>query len=457
MSFVVSLLFVSIFLAEYVAMKLGFESRYISLIPELLSAIIVLVIVGQALVRRRWQQPIKYVVVLVVLVLTCLIGAVAETESPGTVIAGLRDYFKFLPLFFLPAVVHFSKRDLYLIIGTFMFLAAIEVPIAFYQRFVEFAYAMHTGDPIRGTVTTSSSLSIVLCMAVAVVMTLYVNRKLTFVIAAIMFVYFAAPTAINETKATLFLMPIATLGPFLLARHVKDKWKRAVPVLILCGCGVIAFTVVYNTLIQNRWWGGAEQIGDFFAQGHVRYYLYRGVSGDSPPDVVGRLDSIILPINILSNDWMQLMFGLGPGNVSPAFLPGMEGAYYLQYKDFGVGMTSMGNLVWELGLVGVVVYACLFFFIWRDSRFVSRSNSTVKWMGEWWSACTLILALAMFYKHILILNETGYMLFFFAGVIAALRVDAQDAESAETTGVRAAPVKLKLAGAGDYSAGQADY
>lgn len=445
MSILVCFLFTSIFLAEYVALKLGLETPYVALIPEVMSVVFALILVGRGLVSRQWQQPIKYVVVFAILILVCLIGAVAETVSPGTLVAGLRDYFKYLPLFFLPAVVPFGKRDLYLIIGCFLFLAAIQVPLAFYQRFVEFAHAMHTGDPITGTVTTSSSLTMTLCIAIAVVMTLYVNRKLTFPIAGLLFCYFAAPTAINETKATLLLLPIATLGPFLLSKNVKNKWKRSVPVLVLCGFGVIGFTVVYNVLIEARWWGGAQQIGDFFSEGHVQYYLYRGASGDGPPDVVGRLDSIIFPISLLSDDWMQLIFGLGPGNVSPAFLPGMEGEYFETYKGYGVGMTSMGNLVWELGLVGVAVYACLFFFIWRDARFVSGSDSALKWMGDWWSACTLILFLGLFYKHILILNETGYLLFFFSGYIASLRVAASHRQEAQDEPVQRR-VKLKLAG-----------
>jgi len=449
MKYVVSFLFVSIFLAEYVTRKIGLESRYVGLIPELMSAIFVLVLVGQSLVSRSWRQPKKYIVMLVALVLTCLIGAVAETVAPGTLVAGLRDYFKYLPLFFLPAAVRFSKRDLYFIIGTFMFLAALQVPLAFYQRFVEFAYAMHTGDPITGTVTTSGVLSIILCIAVAVVMTLYVNRKLTFPVAAVLFVYFAAPTSINETKATLFLLPIATLGPFVLAHDVERRWKRAVPVFVLFACGIVGFVVVYNALIQARWWGGAEQIGDFFAGGHVEYYLYRGASGDEAPDVVGRLDSIILPVNILSQDWMKLIFGLGPGNVSPAFLPGMEGAYFEKYKDFGVGMTSIGNLVWELGLVGVLVYGMLFFFFWRDARYLAKSGSNLKWLGEWWSTCTIILAISLFYKHILVLNETGYLLFFFAGVVASLRMGAQQDEATEDMVERPAPVRIRLAGVPD--------
>jgi len=453
MKVLISLLLVSIFTLEYLAVKLGVISRYLTLVPDIFSLVILLLVIGRSLVSKRWQQPVKYRILLIAFILIWMVSAVAESVAPGVLINGMRDYFKFFPLLFLPAVYQFSNRDLVTIIGTFLLLAAVQVPIAFYQRFVQFAGSMHTGDPITGTVTTSSALTIVLCMAIAAVMTLYVNRKINFSIAAMLFVYFVAPTTINETKATIILMPIATIGPFLLVRGVTDKWKKVVPVLVLCTVGVVAFVAVYNTLIEARWWGGGHQLGAFFTEGHAENYLYRGVSGDAPPHIIGRLDSIVLPVSILSDNWMQLLFGLGPGNVSPAFLPGMEGEYFEQYREYGVTITSVGKLIWELGILGVLAYACFFIYMWRDARFLAKSNMDMKWLGEWWSVCTLIVALGLFYKNILNFNEIAYLMFFFTGVVAAQRMQAHSevVGSSEIAKTReASKPKLVLAGRPTY-------
>ena len=157
MKVLISLLLVSIFTLEYLAVKLGVISRYLTLIPDMLSVIILLLVIARSLVSKRWQQPVKYRILLVAFILIWMVSAVAESVAPGVLINGMRDYFKFFPLLFLPAVYQFSSRDLVTIIGTFLFLVAVQVPIAFYQRFVQFAGSMHTGDPITGTVTTSTS------------------------------------------------------------------------------------------------------------------------------------------------------------------------------------------------------------------------------------------------------------------------------------------------------------
>jgi len=453
MNALIGLLLVSIFTLNYFALHLNVISRYFTLIPDLLSGVILLLVIGRSLVSKRWQQPVKYRILLVVFTLAWLVSAVAESVAPGVLINGMRDYFKFFPLLFLPAVYHFSNKDLVTIIGTFLLLVAVQVPIAFYQRFVQFAGSMHTGDVVTGTVTTSSALTIVLCMAIAIVMILYVNRKISFALAAVLFVYFVAPTTINETKATIILMPIATLGPFLLVQDVTNKWKRLVPVVVLCAIGIVGFVAVYNVLIEARWWGGAHQIGAFFTEGHAENHLYRGVSGDNPPHVVGRLDSIILPVSILSENWMQLMFGLGPGNVSPSFLPGMEGEYFEQYKEFGVTKTAVAKMIWELGIVGLAIYGFFFFYMWRDARFLSKSKTDMKWLGEWWSVCTLIITLGIFYKNILNFNEVAYLMFFFTGVVAAQRMQVHgevDGSSGIAKTKEASKAKLVLAGRPTY-------
>jgi hypothetical protein len=346
-----------------------------------------------------------------------MIGAIAEMVSPGPLISGVREYFKFLPLLFLPAVYEFSDKQLKVLLGTFLFMAALQVPLAFYQRFVQFSHMMHTGDPITGTVTTSSSLTMVLCLAIALVMTLYVNRKVTLSVAILLFCYLAAPTTINETKATTLLLPIAVIGPFILTPGVDRKWRKAFPLVAICVLGLAAYMFVYNTLVQNRW--GGNTINEFFSTGHYELYLYRGIQVGENSHVIGRVDSMILPAAVLSEDWMQLFFGLGIGNLSPSSLPGVQGEYFEMGSRYGFGRTAVGNLIWETGIIGLLLYLALYVFVWRDSRRYAKSDDKDKWFGTWWSTCILVLFFALAYKSVVRFNELGYMLFFWSGFIAS--------------------------------------
>ena len=413
----VVLLLVSIFSADYLAVNLEVVTRYATLIVELLSLIIALLVVWRAVTLRRWEQPRQYVWLLLAFVLSALIAVVAEAVDPGPVISGVRTYFRFLPVFFLAAVYRITEKEMKLFLGVFLFIAALQVPIAFYQRFVQFAHRMHTGDPVTGTAASSNSLTMMLCIAIAIVITLYVYKKLTLPVTVILCGYLAAPTAINETKATLVLLPIATIAPFVFASGIENKWRKAAPVLGLCLIGVIAFVVIYDTLIASRW--GGVTLGEFITRGDWEWYLYRGSGTDHAPDIIGRLDSIILPVNIMSENWLQLLFGLGIGNVSPAFLPGMEGEYYAQYREFGIGMTTAGDLIWETGLIGLGIFLFFFFFVWRDARRLARSSEPDRWIGAWWATSTIIFFFGLVYISYLGFNEVIYMFYLWSGFVTA--------------------------------------
>lgn len=411
------LLIVSVFTVDYFAVKLELINRYFTLVPEIFSVLIMLVVAARATALRKWQQPLKYVWFFVALFLVCLIGAVAEGVDPGPLTSGLRNYFKFLPLFFLPAVYEFSARQLRILLGTFVLMVTLQVPLAYFQRFVQFADAMHTGDPITGSVTVSSSLTMVLCLAIALVISLYVHRKITLSLTLVAFVFLAAPTAINETKGTVLLLPLATLGPFLLARGVEKKWRMAVPVIAICMVGLIAFATVYDALIEARW--GAVGLTEFFSGEKVGGYLYRG--SEAGDENIARLDSMILPLDYMSGQWMRTLFGLGVGNVSPAPLPELQGAYYEIGKELGFGITAVGNLVWEMGLIGLCLYLSLFVMIWRDTRrcAIIDQDAESGWRYTWWSICIAIFVLGFAYKSVLQLNELGYMVFLWSGLTAS--------------------------------------
>lgn len=419
MTTLLSLLIVSVFTFDYLGIKLGLISRGFTLIPEVFSMLFAVIVAARAIALRRWNQPIRYVWFFTAFFLVCMIGAVAEGVDPGPLTSGLRNYFKFLPLFLLPAVYEFSDKQLRVVLGTFLLMVTLQVPLAYFQRFVQFADRMHTGDPITGSVTVSSSLTMVLCISIALIIALYVHRKIALSLTLVLFCYLAAPTAINETKATMLLLPLATIGPFVLARGIEKKWRKAIPVLGICVLGLVAFATVYNTMIEARW--GGTRITDFFTGAGYEGYLYRGSEEGDLTYSIGRLDSMILPISVMSDKWMQLLFGLGIGNVSPSSLPGMEGAYFEMGKELGYGLTAIGNLLWETGIIGLSLYLSLFFMFWRDARRCAAldKDSDSGWRYTWWSICIVIFVLGFAYKSVLQLNELGYMVFFWSGLIAS--------------------------------------
>jgi hypothetical protein len=125
------LLLVSIFSVDYLAVKLEVVNRYSVLIVEVLSLVIAALVVWRAVSLRRWEQPGHYVWLMLAFILSAMIGLVAEAVDPGPVLSGIRTYFKFLPVFFLGAVYRVSEKDMKLFLGVFLFISALQVPVAF--------------------------------------------------------------------------------------------------------------------------------------------------------------------------------------------------------------------------------------------------------------------------------------------------------------------------------------
>src|SRR5262245_37357154 len=158
-------LFLQILIVEYLVERRQLFSPYFVLIPELLSGIVMIIVLLRLMNGTRVNLDWRYGVFIAVLLFTIAFGWAVQDVPTGAMLAGSRAYFKFLPFFLLPAVHQFTQKQLRVQLGLLLVLALLQTPLAFYQRFVEFGNDMHTGDPVRGTLTASSSMSLLMLIA----------------------------------------------------------------------------------------------------------------------------------------------------------------------------------------------------------------------------------------------------------------------------------------------------
>ena len=104
------LLFTSVFFLDYMAVKLAIIHPSIAWLPDILSMVAVLVVVVLA-GSRDGAISTKYVVLFLCLIAVILIGLASNSTTAGSLIIGIRNYLKFLPFFFLPAVFLFSEEQ----------------------------------------------------------------------------------------------------------------------------------------------------------------------------------------------------------------------------------------------------------------------------------------------------------------------------------------------------------
>lgn len=409
-------LFLSILVVEYLVERRGLLHQYAVLVPEVLSGVVMLVVLLKLMNGARLYFDWRYGVFLIVLLFTIAFGYAVQDVPQGAMLAGIRSYLKFLPFFLLPAVHRFTPRQLQAQLTLLLVLALLQTPLAFYQRFIEFADAMHSGDPVRGTLTTSSGMSLFMIGVIGGVVVLYLRGRLRLTAMLGLAAWLFAPTTINETKATLLLLPVALLTPALLMPGKARAVRRLLPLAAAGALGITAFVSAYDYFVQYRQY--PTSIEAFFSGDTLRYYVYTGAANTEQP-YIGRLDSIELALEHTATDPLKLAFGYGAGNVSESFLPEFNGRFSDYYQRFGIGQTQITLFLWEIGVVGTLAYLFLYYIVARDALLLARSKDAAAPIGQLWVVAVVIMTFGLLYKSLLSMNDFGYLFWYFSGLVAS--------------------------------------
>lgn len=414
-SLVVALIVV-VFTVEYLVKERGLLHPYLVLVPEFLSAIAMLIVLARIMAGVRIALDRRYVLFLVVLIVLMLLGFLLQDVPPGAAVAGIRSYLKFIPFFLLPAVYRFTPEQLRKQFKILLCILVLETPLAIYQRFFEFANQMDTGDPVRGTTPTSSALSMLLIFGIAALVALYLRKKIRFRTALVVIAVLFLPTTINETKATLLLLPVALLAPAFYMPRGSRALRRILPIVAIGALAGVVFIGVYNAMIQNR--PDGKSLSEFVADGRIERYLYTG-GAEEGANYIGRVDSFEIAAEHISRDPLTLAIGMGAGNVSMSFLPAFDGKYAFYFEPLGVGMTQVTTFLWEIGIVGLAAYLFLYWCVYRDARLLARGDGPYALLGQIWVAGLLILTFALVYKAVFAMNEIGYLFWYVSGLAAS--------------------------------------
>jgi hypothetical protein len=379
-----------------------------------------LVVLARIMGGGRIAFDWRYGIFIAVLLFTISLGYMVQDVPDGAMLAGVRSYLKFLPFFLLPAVHRFTPQQLRTQLMLLLALAVLQTPLALYQRFVEFADAMHTGDPVKGTLTSSSALSMFMVATIAGAVVFYLRGRLRLAGLVVLCAWLFLPTTINETKATLLLFPVALVVPAMLMPGKARLLRKLVPLASVGFLAVTAFVLAYNYLIQYREYAGP--IGEYLtSEKTLWYYLYTGAANTDQP-YVGRFDSIEIALDHTSQDPLKLAFGYGAGNVSESFLPEFAGTYADYFVRFGVGQTQVTHFLWEIGVVGLLAYLFLLYLVTRDSLTLARSSDPAAPLGQLWTVAVIIMSFGLIYKSVFAMNDFGYLFWYFSGVVASRAV-----------------------------------
>jgi hypothetical protein len=196
---------------------------------------------------------------------------------------------------------------------------------------------------------------------------------------------------------------------------IKIKLKKILFVtgtlLLLTGI----FIPIYDHYQKPRYGVGIKEF--YTSEDGVQRSLYRGVGEDNLFYLrPGRVDAVILPLEILGQEPFKLILGLGIGNVSRSFLKGFEGEY-TKYEILVRG--SLSNLLWEIGILGVILFLAFFWFVFFDAKRLRFSNDLSGAIALGWLGVVIILVLSLFYINYMHRNVIVYLFWYISGYIAA--------------------------------------
>jgi hypothetical protein len=393
-------------------------------IPEILSGILIVYIFIAGTRDRFRFVAAKYWLVFGALSIVILCGIINGGAGSGSIIMGMRFYFRALPMFFLAAVLPVTDDQLKRLFKWLLVLSLIQLPVTVYQRWIIYSADRYSGDDVRGTLMDSGILSMYLICAVLVMVGLLLKRRISVFWFTVLFFLLLLPTTINETKVTVIFLPLGLLVTLLIGAEPGKRLRYAGLTLIaLIGFGAI-FVPVYDMLEEHNHY--KVKLVDFFTneQQLDNYLVAHGRNrgtGIGGTKLSGRGDAIMVPLAYLARDPVTLAFGLGMGNVSPSNLgKNFEGSYYRLFRSLLV--TSFSYFVLELGLFGVALILVLYWMIFADSLAVARLDPGLAGaLAAGWTGVTAIFVLGLLYTTFYQFPSLTYLYWYFGGIICARR------------------------------------
>ncbi len=406
--------------ADY-AVSLGAPGA-VKFIPEVFSGVVAIFVLLEGMRKGFASVAPKYWVVFGSVSFLIVCGVLTNGVGSGPILSGARFYTRAMPLFLLPAIAQFSDKQLTQQLKLMLGVALLQVPLASYQRWVIWSAGRFSGDDVRGTLTDSGVLSIVLICCVLVLTGMFMRKQIGRTKFLVLFFVLLFPTTINETKATVILLPFG-LFTAILAAAPKGKRLRiagwTATLLVVFGSILVP---IYDLMNANSPYKKDRNIEDFFTnQKEMQHYMEakKGTAQIGTLKPVRRGDAISIPFQYLAQDPLRLAFGLGLGNASSSSLgQNFVGDYYGLFRSFVI--MSFSVFLLEIGIPGTALVFVLYWLVGKDCLTAARKDGGLMGgVASGWIGVVAVMAIATFYTTTHMYASLSYLYWYFSGVVVA--------------------------------------
>lgn len=180
-------------------------------------------------------------------------------------------------------------------------------------------------------------------------------------------------STLNATK--FYLIGVGILIVATLVVHlIRGGQLRQLLIYVILVAGAAAiFVPIYNSYLVNTM--GLRPLQEFLTPEAIEKYIYTDGTGSNDTTYnLGRGLAVTYAWQQIQRDWTTTLFGFGIGTRSQSSVLGIRGNV-LQDDIYGVGTTTLGTWIQEIGLVGMAVFgAIILWIITRLFRFARTTN-----------------------------------------------------------------------------------
>lgn len=412
-NFLLTIFLASIFVLDWLFFVMGVGGRMMTWIPEFVALILLISLPFKTAVDKNVRIPLKYGLLLFFYLVHILFGFLLNDITTWTMLAGLRIYFKFIPIFIVPIIYPFTEKAFRNLLLWIYALTMVQLPVVLWQKFVQFA--SHTGgDRMGGTlgVSTSGVLAIFLISIISFLIAFYYKDEISFPVFIISFVVAFIPITLNETKISIALLPVAFVFPAFFIRGKRDIIIKVLLTVTLMLFALIVFTTIYDYYAQRAKRDGLTE----FVTDRQEFQEYSET----------RLGPLRTAFTVApKKDLRFAFFGRGAGNVSKGFTPILSGKYLREASFYDIEMT-FPKLMWEIGILGTILFFLFPAFVFFDAVKVSREKGMSGAYGLGMLTFTVFFMLSTAYTYTIDSNILIFLYFFAGGQLVHLANETQE-------------------------------
>lgn len=435
------------FFVVFVALAVPYVVRKFPNLPsdigyaaDFVIAMVAVIVVLRLVAVRTWAKiPAKYILVFAAFCYVVAMGIVVNEVAADSIVAGIRSYFKYVPLFLIPFAFPSSDHSVRIQLGLFSMILLVQIPVTIHQRFVEYA-SHNSGDAISGTFSVTGSLAMASACAICIVAAFYLDKRIRLGTAALLGVLFLLPPVLGETKATPILLAAGGAG-VLFARRRELSMRSMAAFASLGAVLLVLFVLTYNVIYSET--RGNTYVEEMTTPGRIlenynltgvkveKFRAHRETSDiliadgqmkradhDGSVRPVGRFDSVRVPIDaMIADEKTRLLIGLGIGNVDSSF---GDGAAYPEVKrQLGGSSTTLSILIWETGLFGALLFVLFFLFVAWDSLRLSSRKGLSGSVGAGVFGIGVAQCLSLIYVNMFHLQEILVIFSYVSGLVVS--------------------------------------